>query len=230
MRKTAASVLLFGLFLLPHFAFAQSSNWIGPRLGLNMANESFTGGHGVSSSMKFAPFGGIEFDHIFDETWMVTSGLVFNQKGSNQSYTASDASNTGSYDGKDNFTLSYIEIPIIAKMMFGNGDAHPYVYVGPSINILMSASEDADGTVPKIADVKSAANTTEVALNFGGGLSVLGGSSSRIFFEAGYSAGLTAAFKSNPSRSGVTDATNFVDLSTAKSGDIRIAIGMLWQL
>ena len=231
MRKLAASVLLIGLFSLPLAANAQPSSWIGARLGVNIASESFTGGHGVSSSAKFAPFGGVQFDHIFDDTWMITSGLVFDQKGSNQTYTSSDASQgNASYDGKDNFTLSYIEIPIIAKMMFGNGDVHPYVYLGPSIGILMSASEDADATVPKSADIKSAANTTEVAINFGGGISLLGGSSSRIFFEAGYSAGLTGAFKSNPVREGTTDASNFPDLTTAKSGDVRIAVGMMWQL
>ena len=221
MRKIAASVLLFGLFSLPYTANAQD-NWIGARLGVNLANESFTAVPAVASSMKFSPFGGVQFEHLFDETWGVRSGLQFNQKGSKQTYD----STTGAYiGGTDNLSLSYIEIPIVAKMMFGTGDVHPYVYAGPTIGILMSASEDVDGSLTPIADVKSAANSTEVAIEFGGGIVFQGGVNSRVFFDAGYSAGLTGAFKSDPRAN-----PSYVDLSTAKSGDVRIAIGMLWGL
>jgi hypothetical protein len=202
-----------------------SSNWFGVRAGLNVASEFYDAVPGASSGTKLAPFGGAVIEHVFDDTWALSLGLLFNQKGSKQVYDSSVVQESASIGGNDNISLSYLEIPIVAKMMFGNGDIHPYVFAGPSIGLLMSASEDVDGNVAPVADLKSSANAIEFAINFGGGIVFQAGNSSRFFFDAGYSAGVTSAFKSNPR----TDKT-FVDLSSAKSGDVRVAIGMLWEL
>lgn len=228
MQKFFSCVLLWGLLCAaPIVATAQySSDWIGVRAGVNLASEAYDAVPGVSSSVKLAPAVGVQFDHLFNDTWALSSGLIFNQKGSKQVYDSSVDANAAHIGGNDNLTLSYVEIPIIAKMMFGYGDVHPYVFVGPSIGILMSASESADGNLTAVSDLKSAANSTEVAINFGGGVVAQAGSSSRFFFDAGYSAGLTGAFKSNPRGAD----KNYVDLTTAKSAEVRVAIGMLWEL
>ena len=234
MQHYFASFLLIcvtlGLGLSP--ARAQySSNWVGVRAGLNIASEGFNQmPDGASSGRRLGPIMGGQFEHWFGDTWALSVGLLFDQKGSNQRY---DSSSTAQFDtvrkiaygGNDDFALSYIEIPILAKWTMGYGNLQPYVFAGPSIGILMSASETADGTVPPVADLKSAMQSIDMSLCFGGGIVKQLSYTSKLFFDVSYAAGLTKVFKSNPRAT-----PNFIDLSTATSGDIRIALGMLWQL
>ncbi|MDP4200421.1 MAG: porin family protein [Bacteroidota bacterium] len=233
MQKYFASFLLIVIFASTcssPVAAQYSSNWFGVRAGINIANESvdiLPGG--ASTGFRIGPSFGAQYDYSLSDSWALSVGLLFNQKGTHQQYDSASLSQTPpttpiAYGGKDDFTLSYIEIPIVAKATFGYGDFKPYLFAGPSIGILMSASEAVDGTVPPITDVKTFASSTDISLYLGGGLQEQMGSK-MVYFDAGYAAGLTKVFKSNP-----RTASNFIDLSTAKSGDIRLAIGMLWQI
>jgi hypothetical protein len=229
MLKYLASFLL----LFASTAYAQHANWIGVHLGLNLLNEYFDSlPNGASTTLKLGPSIGIQFEHEFSDSWSLRTGLLFAQAGSNQSY---DSSSSGQIDtqghvlagGADKLSLSYLEIPILAKLSFGDGDVRPYLYAGPAVQLLLSASEAADPNVTAISDLKSSTNSLAFALQFGAGISsLIGRGNTANFFDAGYSAGLTSVYKSNPRAL----SPNYIDLSTAKAGDIRVTVGMLWQL
>ncbi len=234
-------VAFFVLISLSTAAQAQySSSWIGVRVGANIAGESIDpidpNLDNATSGLKFGILGGVQYDHWFGEMWGFGVGLLFDQKGTHEDYPAGktannvlnpDGSLNAAYIGEDNDALNYLEIPIVLKLAFGDGDVKPYLFAGPSIGILLSASNATTGIVPPIADLKSHLNATDISISFGAGLSDKLNSGQILFFDVGYAAGLTKIYKDQPDR---TPIPHPVGHTTSKSGDIRITIGMMWEL
>jgi hypothetical protein len=240
--KIAVSTLFLFLFAIAAPLRAQySSSWWGIRAGVNLANEAITTPENATVGIKPGILGGLTFEHWFDETWGINASLLYNQKGTSEVYATSAANReidtTGKenfklYSGNDDYTLSYLEIPVLLKFSFGEGDIRPYISAGPSFGVLLGASETATGDLMPVTDLKSFLQSVDVSIYGGLGLVDEIYQGPMITFDAGYAAGLTKIYKSSPSRV-ATDGRPFpdpIDPATAKSGDIRITIGAMWKL
>ena len=230
-------VAFFVLISLSTASKAQySSNWVGVRLGANFGGESIDSTYdNATNSLKFGILGGAQFDHWFDDNWGVGIGLLFDQKGTSELYAQASVNNQVkqpdgnyiTYSGNDNYTLNYLEIPIVFKAAFGDGDVKPYLFAGPSIGILLSASDKTDNNIPPVTNLKTYLNSTDISIYFGGGFLDKLNTNEAFFFDAGYSAGLTKIYKTAPDR---TPLPLPVQHLTSKSGDIRITVGMMWAM
>ncbi len=237
-------VIVLSIFLsLPAAVNAQfsiptlgGSTWIGVRAGVNIAGESFDSiPLNASDGMRIGAIGGLTIEHWFDNSWAISSGILFDQKGTDEQYSP-NASNremgTTIYSGNDDFSLNYIEIPILLKYALGRGTIRPYVCAGPSIGELLSASETVSGSVQQLSNLKTDLQSTDVSIYAALGLMGQVDDGPILLFEAGYATGITNIYKSNPTRV-ATNGTNFPDPinpATVKSGDIRVTIAAMWQL
>jgi hypothetical protein len=230
-------------FSMPVVASAQfsvaligGSMWIGVRAGANLASESFDSiPLNASTGMKTGLIGGISLEYWLDNNWAVSSGIVFDQKGTDEQYS-SNASNreVGNtiYSGTDDFSLNYLEIPILLKYALGVGVIRPYICAGPSLGELLSASETVSGNIEQLSNFKSDLQSTDISIYAALGLMDQVYHGPILLFEAGYASGVTSIYKSTPART-ATDGTNFPDPITpasVKSGDIRITIAAMWPL
>jgi hypothetical protein len=230
-------------FTVPVVASAQfavasigGTTWIGIRAGANLANESFDSiPLNASTGMKTGLIGGIAVDYWIDNNWAISSGILFDQKGTDEQYSP-NASNrevgTTIYSGSDNFSLSYLEIPILLKYALGIGKIRPYICGGPSFGELLSASETVSGNIQQLSNFKSDVQSTDISIYAALGLMDEVYHGPILLFEAGYASGITSIYRSTPTRT-ATDGTNFPDPITpasVKSGDIRITIAAMWPL
>jgi len=214
-----------------------SSSWIGVRAGASIASEAIDLPDGASSSFKIGPIGGIEYDHWFNENSGISASVLYTAKGINENYgAAADSRVVGNtiYSGDDNFSFNYIEIPIVYKLSFGYGDIKPYVFAGPSIGMLLSASEAPTETIPPVNDLKSHLNTLDISAYFGAGIIDRIYQGPTIFLDLGYAAGLTKVYKEPPPErtpGGPQQAFPLpIDPTNAKSSDIRVTIGVMWKI
>ena len=231
-------LLLFAITIPLHAQYATS--WWGIHAGVNLASETVTTPDDATVGIKPGVVGALMFEHWFDGTWGLSAGILFDQRGSSDVYATSAANRIknngegpGIYSGNDDFTLSYIEIPVLLKYAFGEGDIRPYIAVGPSFGYLASASESTTGDLAPISNLKDSLQKFHVAIYGGLGLSDELYHGPMLTFDAGYAAGLTKIFKTTPKSRTATDGQLFpasVDLSSAKSSDILITIGAMWKL
>lgn len=237
----STSFLLLFAFVLPLRA-QYATSWWGLRAGVNLASESITAPENSTVGIKPGVVGGLTFEHWFNDTWGLNASLLYIQKGAGEVYATSagnreietDTVNKTYtlYSGNDNYTLSYLEIPVIIKFSFGEGDIRPYVAAGPSFGFLLGASETATGNLQPATDFKSNLQSVNVSLYGGLGLSDELYHGPMITFDAGYAAGLTKIYKSSPPRF-ATDGHSFpqpIDPATAKSSDILITLGLMWRM
>jgi hypothetical protein len=220
---------------------AGSSTWVGIRGGASIAGESFTAlPDNSTSTLRIGAIGGLTFEHWFNHTWAISTGVLFDQKGINESYAASAENRPGPngtiYSGTDDFSMNYIEIPILLKYALGIGTVRPYLCAGPSIGTLLQESETASGTLAPITNLKSSLQTTDLSIYAGLGFMDEIHDGPMILFEAGYAVGISNVFKTTPTRY-TTDPTqpptpfpDPIDPTGAKSGDIRVTIGAMWKL
>ncbi|HZK75286.1 MAG TPA: porin family protein [Candidatus Kapabacteria bacterium] len=245
-KKTAISASLLLLFAIAGPLRAQyASSWWGLRAGVNLANESITIPNNFDASIGIKPgvIGGLVFEHWFDDTWGFSASLLFDQRGTSAVYASSavnreieiDTANKTYklYSGNDNFSLSYLEIPLMLKYSFGEGDIRPYIAIGPSFGFLVSASESVTGDLTPISTLKDSVQSFHASIYGGLGLADELYHGPMITFDAGYAAGLTKIFKTTPNSRAATDGRPFpqpIDLSSAKASDIVITVGIMWKL
>ena len=243
-------VFLSLFFAMPIVASAQQfalpsiggTMWLGVRAGANFANEtSITPPANATTSIVTGGIGGLEIELWFDNSWAVSAGFLYDQKGVGEQY-ANSAQNreVGNiiYSGNDNFSMSYIEIPVLLKYTLGRGSVRPYLAAGPSIGSLLSANETASGTIAPLSDLKSDLQSIDLSVYGAVGLIDQIYHGPILSFEVGYAAGMSKIFKLSPTRFVVsqtpaTDGLRFpdpIDPSSAKSGDFRVTIGAMWQL
>lgn len=238
-------VLVF-FILLPQALWAQYSRqsiagsaWLGVTAGASFASETFDSlPENASNGLTTGAMAGITLEYFLDNNWALNIGVQFDQKGTDELYAASAINrqvppSTGPiYSGTDNFSFSYFEIPILLKYALGDGDVRPYICAGPSIGYLLSASETVTGTLSPVDNLKSYMASTDISIYAGLGVMDEIYHGPILFFEAGYAAGMTDLFKTTPARV-APDGTPFpdpIDPTSAKSGDIRVSVGAMWQL
>ncbi|MDP4199371.1 MAG: porin family protein [Bacteroidota bacterium] len=225
-------LMALGLFLLtiaPALASAQRyaytpqpSTMIGVRGGLGIANEAtplytnFT----VSSHTGFL-LGG-QLDYWFQPQWALSVQLLYNQKGDHLDGVSPD----NGLPETDDFTLGYIEIPVLAKIALGTSNVKPYFFAGPDVGILLAASDHQVQTsggatyFDQTVDVSNSFNSLDLSLLFGAGVSYQMTGGPQLFLDAGYALGLVNVEKT--AATGVNESL--------MSRDIRIAAGAMFPL
>ncbi len=222
--------------------FQNPSTLVGIRVGTTLGGQSSgTTTDGTTSGLKFGILGGAQVEHWFSDNWGIGLSVLYNQKGASETYSEGSINHrftdtTRNIDticsGTDDFTLNYLEIPIHLKYALGYGDVMPYVFVGPSFGLLLSGSDKTTGLISAIGDVKPFLQSLDISIDFGAGFIDHIYNGPTIFFDAGYSAGISNIYKSNPPRT-VTVGGSFpnpIDHTTSKSGDIRIGLGAMWPI
>ncbi len=240
--KIAISTSFLLLFAIAGPLRAQyASSWWGVRAGVNIASENITTPDNATINMKVGALGGLAYEHWFDDTWGFNASILFDQKGASEVY-ATSANNrevplgngnlSQPYSGNDNFTLNYLEVPLVLQFSFGEGNIVPYIAAGPAFGFLLSASESTTGQIAPVPNLKSYLQTVDVSIYGGLGLEDEIYHGPTITFDAGYAAGLTKVYKSSPTRF-ATDGKAFpapIDPTTAKSSDIEITLGIMWPI
>ncbi len=200
-----------------------SSSWWGVRAGVNLANESVTLPDNTTANFNAGLIAGLAYEHWFDDTWGLDVSLLFDQKGVQEAYSGSAVNrqipvgtdSTNLFAGNDNFNLSYLELPIVIKYSFGEGDIKPYIDAGPTFGFLVGASESTSATSnakgiiapvgpPQLPALKSELNSLDMGVYVGLGITDELYNGPMLLFDAGYSFGLTKIYKNVPT-------TNYTD-------------------
>ncbi|SRR5579883_490460 len=216
MSKLLCSVSLLAFIIVFSACSSGSASaqpMIGGRIGINIGNESLdpdpTAGTGVSAGSHVGILVGPQFDYWFSHNWAFSTGLIFDQKGIGFSEQGVS----------DNYVLGYLEIPLLVKQAFATGMVRPYIFLGPSIGFLLSATYNPPSGQGASQDVKASYNGADFSLVGGAGLSIdINGP--KIFFDAAYALGLVNI--DNNQQTG--------DNVNIKSRDIRIAAGVMFPL
>ena len=234
MQKWIASLAML-LLLLGSFQAARAQysyaahtadSWFGIRGGVNLAGGSLDSElQATSNGLHTGILAGVQFDHWFGDMWAVGVQLLYDQKGAHEEYATGSVIHPD-LSGTEDFTFNYLEIPVLLKIAFSSTSVKPYAFAGPSIGILMSATDkQALTTSTGSIDYKPYLKSTDVSLYFGVGLLDELYNGPMLFLDAGYAAGLTTIYNSTP-----PNRETLIDNSSAKSGDIRIAAGVMWKL
>ena len=141
---------------------ANAQTTIIPKLGVSIANIAFDPSNSDVKS-KIGLQLGIAAEIGVNDMFAIQPELLFIQKGA-KSKANSDAS----------LNLSYLEIPVLAKVKFGSDAAKFYAIAGPSIGIAIGGTDkDASGS----EDLKFGSDTgqfkrTDFGLQFGAGVNI----------------------------------------------------------
>ncbi len=154
---------------------------VGVIAGANFANLSLTDdGEDEDTNRRTTFGGGIVADFMLGPDMVVSFQPMILGKGAEQ-------------DETENFfeaeiKLSYIELPILFRYLFGSGNVRPFVEAGPSIGFLSSAEvEFGDGDE---IDIENQVKSTDFSIVFGGGAELpVGNNSAFVVFR--YAAGLS---------------------------------------
>ena len=235
MQKRIASLAML-LLLLGCFQTAQAQysytvthngdSWVGVRGGVNLGGGSLDSQlEATSNGLRTGIIGGVQLDHWFNDMIIVGVQLLYNQKGMHEEYAEGSVIHPD-LSGTEDFTFNYLEIPILLKVALSTTSVKPYIFAGPSIGILMSATDkQALTTSTGSLDYKPYLKSTDLSLYFGVGLLDELYNGPMLFLDAGYAAGLSTIYNSTP-----PNRTGLIDNSSAKTGDIRIAAGVMWKL
>lgn len=220
MKQIIATLIVVGFCCVGFSsrAFAQSGLDYGVRAGVDIGTEHITPLDGTTISSKVGFVGGGQLDYWFNNMWAFSAQLLFDQKGAAASQSFDFLGTTISSTGT--LTANYIELPITIKVRFGDGAFRPYIYAGPTIGILLSASSrsSANGQ-DSTSDVKSEFTSTDFGVVGGVGVTYEVSEHTAIFLDAGYEYGI-----SNVANNSQNSGSN----GTANSRDIRIMAGILF--
>ncbi len=211
MKKMLLPVLILLLFFSSS-ALAQLPFKLGARVGLNLANLSFDPDlpanvdkssrvgfkFGAMAELGFIPMFALQVEPMY-----VMRGAKFTQ---------------GSIE--ETWKFSYLEIPILLKLKIPTpGPITPYIFAGPNIGILLSATDEAGG---QDTDIKDQLSSTDFALDFGAGVGFNIAPFIDLLIDARYSLGL--------SELPTDQAKQSLGNLTVKTKDIQIVAGIMFGL
>lgn len=195
MKKVviAVSVLLLMCFVIP----AMGQTQLGVIAGLNLANISLDPSDGVDLSNRTAFGVGAVAAFPLSPMFAIQLEPTYMQKGAGADFTE------GNEKYETTIKADYIDVPVMAKISFGESTTKPYIMAGPYIGFLLSAKQkldkatvdgqDVTDQIPsseREQDIKDFVKSTDFGLNFGAGVSFPMGNNS-LFLEAQYSLGLS---------------------------------------
>jgi len=188
MKKLIVTLVVLSLFVGVTSIFAQTATTgligKGVKIGLNLAKGT---GDDLPDNSKMLPVfaAGGYITYAFNDLFAVQPEIQFNMKGNKN-----DVDVLGeTYKVKTK--LSYIEIPILAKVMLSGTDKlKPSFYAGPQFSFLLSASESVDPEPEDHdSDVKDDYKSSDFGLIGGIGVDYLIGSHT-LTFDLRYDVGL----------------------------------------
>jgi len=187
--------------------YSQSKLSLGFEAGLNIANANQTPSTSFGSKTCFIV--GALLDAPITPTFSIAPGLRFITKGNSYSGADGVASNS----------LSVIEIDALAKVKFPMTDIKPYIFAGPNVGFIMSASysQTPTGGTSSTTDTSPNFETIDFGIMFGGGLDFKLTPTMDMFGQVGYSLGLSNIQKNNPA-------------STTKTTGIQFTTGLKFKL
>lgn len=230
MRKLVHAFAIMCLVALATTKVEAQDRYIGARFGVNLANESIAPNPWETASTTIQPglmIGGqIEFP--MSGVLALSAQVLYDQKGSNENLMVRG---TDTYETDTEMLIyNYLEIPILLKVSFGSGSIKPFLFAGPSIGFFLSGTNkirSSGGPIfpfhldTSLSVSDSTIYSPEISVIFGGGLSFQLVSGPMVFIDASYSLGLVNIDNDN---------TEFMDKTTVKSRDIRLAAGILFPL
>ena len=227
MKITLFFLFIFCSFLAPKI-YAQMT-MIGVRTGVNLANEKYENlANGESISMRALFLAGAQVDYQVTNSLAISLQLLYDQKGTHAEMAG------GETVGTADWTISYLEVPILAKIYLGNNIVRPYLFAGPSIGFLLRNTEKihtyccyipfgvgASYSKDTVANITDSTSKFDFSLIAGVGISTTLDSGLELFLDAGYAFGLMNINNYNADKG--KDYYIY-------SRDIRIAAGILFPL
>lgn len=172
-------VLCAFLFSFQNQAFSQSK--FGIKGGINLANIfAQEGGVSVSFSNNLGLVAGLVYTSPVSEKFDIQAELLFVQKGFE--IRIPTLVNTEA-------TLNYVDVPVLGKFKFGNGNSKFFINLGPSFGYAISGTSGEDGSKEQI-EFDGDFKRLDVAINIGGGIEI-NSTNSSFFIEARYNRGLS---------------------------------------
>lgn len=229
MKRTYIGSTLILLVLLSYSSLLHAQSrpdlWIGLHAGPDFGSSSFDPApqSGVTLGTKVGIAAGAELDYWLSDHIGLETQVSFVQKG-----TTEDASFGGILEYTSKLTFSYLQIPLLLRATFGNGDFKPIVFAGPEFGVRLSGSTflSANGqdTTMDIAD--SELTALNIGILVGLGVTYQLNPTTIIFLDAAYDHGLTN-INAQYGKSGA-DATT--DNQKVYTRDYRISLGVLFGL
>lgn len=179
-------------------SMAQSIS-VGPRVGLNLATQVVTGGESEEEDAwndEVKANTGVQLGAVanfgISELFSIQPELLFVQKG--YKFEEDDMSVTGKY--------SYLEVPVLAKISFGNEQLKGFVTAGPTLGYWLSGKDtfkadggEISGDIDFDDDEDGEEKRFEAGASIGVGLAYKVGPGA-LNFDVRYGAGFTSVYES----------------------------------
>lgn len=219
----AVLVVMSLLLVLP--GSAQMKFGAGARFGMNFATSSvdpdfYTGYEqyvekGGRTGLMFGGVATVEFAKMFEVALLPT----YVQKGFKYETVS------GYYfDEAKNNSLKYkvneLDLPVYFRVKFLHGPIRPYVFVGPNIGFVLSATESYSGGTDVDNDMKDKVSSVDFGLDFGGGAEYMVAPNIGLTCDALYSLGLSD-MNNATAKAGET-------ASTIKTRGFQVLIGTMF--
>ncbi len=227
-RLICCMVVLTGVMLVSSLpALSQVQFALGLKAGLNLSSVSvdpdpYSGlqQQGITST-KSGGTGvavGAVAELNFGKMFAVALEPGYTQKSTKWELTQAQAKAT------DERTVSYLQIPVLFRVKFLEGQVRPYGFVGPNIGFVLSSKAKVQGFADiqdGEYDVKSTTSSTDFGLEFGGGAEFKVARQVALTGDVRFNLGLSNLDKS-PAQAGQT--------TSAKSRSLLIQLGVLFLL
>ncbi len=231
MNKVFTVVVIAALLaILPQPSAAQFGVAVGGRVGFNIANTSYSPdlrpafskssrlgfGIGAVVEFRFMPFIALSLEPTYIQGGDKIDGPFYADANTGQPVQATVTDK-----------VSELQFPILFKAKLPVGPVKPYVLVGPSIGIVLSASETdelkggykfQDGSTSVDIDNKDKTSSTDFALMFGVGSEFNVVPMLSLTFDIRYALGLTNLLSNQPAQQ---------QQVTIKSNGIMFFVGAL---
>ena len=190
MKKTFCLIIVL-LFLLPLSASGETQRYIGITGGLNFADLStklITGAELETNLHVAYGVGGVFGFQLRENVFLQLEPKYLLKGGKLLFEEPEESDKEPTWTPYQDFHFSFIEIPILARIQFGD-EIKRYAFFGPSFGFLLDAEVEAEfeGTV-YTADIKETTRRTDFGLLFGTGISFPLGKG-LLFVDGRYAAG-----------------------------------------
>jgi Outer membrane protein beta-barrel domain len=154
MKKIAMLLFLFSTTL-----HAQEGVMDGPHLyyGITLGGDLGTETDGVyalegqfpgsksEQSMRLGFAGGLQFDYVLNQSWTLSAGMLYDQKGTELTFRTSGDGDYSDVPVTTDVTLNYLEIPLLVKWTPGAF----FFFAGPSVDFFLSGTaQNLSGVIP----------------------------------------------------------------------------------
>jgi hypothetical protein len=158
MKKNILPLLLFlnTLFLIPTKGYSQKKLSFGFRISTSLG---FHTTQSMLSSSSFTPKSGYSFGALAEYKIIgplsVRAEILYSNRGFKDKVNFTDASGNAYYEGYIKTNMNYIDLPIMAKISFGN-TVKPYFLIGGFGSIFLNGKQKNNFTIPgSTADISS---------------------------------------------------------------------------